>query len=695
MMADRLDERQTKESCPSPRPMAFTVDFGPCEGGSEQEHKKKLALRDSIGRFAPAKVKKPATALVVAVGQQPSKDNTNHLATVKDEVMILDEENNIKNDLAEAHRHAEAVEVDAEAEVEPAVSDAGTYTIDDEEEDPKDDPDLDSHAHDTTTITESHRDKDIHRTFGVITSEKVSCSRAEWVSVWASNTFAEDNPIQEEDDLAEAERSSSSQRRRLPPTPSRQNGYQHKDNHDEIEEDTNEYLRDTISLMTAMEARISSSTEETALQQAATSRDNKQKEVNNIAGTPTKRRPKTGGGSSSELRKSANNAAAKAKEAKEKAAQQWQRRKNYDPLKSMTKSKPSTANSSRDYTDESSDVESAASFSQRGCRDNSGSSLQATNPRVALIRSDGGRHSLRGQKEQENQHQGHHHGGPQSLGSPVRRPPFRNNVMSQNGGRSTSSLSSKEAEFQAWKRRKNYNPMRSATASVTSSKGGTPSSPASVAASSSISHHRTSPKAVVSKTNSSTVASAPEDNGMTKIHKRSASFHYPDGTSRITHSVYSSEEDFNDDEDDDEPRLYEVNDDELFLAYDSGGVVAPRRHVGSNRRTPTRGSGGAGSTSSTQSGSKLEALDNLVISTIFSVSTKLCLLSGKLVKSVQERTSDKEEEAMLQTLMYVLEDIDPPVSPSKKTSRELAGTLRNLKKVEQALQTLERSETDL
>ena len=107
MMADRLDERQTKESCPSPRPMAFTVDFGPCEGGSEQEHKKKLALRDSIGRFAPAKVKKPATALVVAVGQQPSKDNTNHLATVKDEVMILDEENNIKNDLAEAHRFVE------------------------------------------------------------------------------------------------------------------------------------------------------------------------------------------------------------------------------------------------------------------------------------------------------------------------------------------------------------------------------------------------------------------------------------------------------------------------------------------------------------------------------------------------------------------------------------------------------------
>lgn len=40
--------------------------------------------------------------------------------------------------------------------------------------------------------------------------------------------------------------------------------------------------------------------------------------------------------------------------------------------------------------------------------------------------------------------------------------------------------------------------------------------------------------------------------------------------------------------------------------------------------------------------------------------------------------------------VYVLEDSDLPSSPSKKTSRELAGTLRNLKKVEQALQVLER-----
>ena len=182
----------------------------------------------------------------------------------------------------------------------------------------------------------------------------------------------------------------------------------------------------------------------------------------------------------------------------------------------------------------------------------------------------------------------------------------------------------------------------------------------SVSSSKSSPKSSSSSKAAVSKTNSVKANSATDHelSSTSMLHKRSASFHYPDGTSRITHSVYSSEEDFNDEDDDEEePRmLYEVNEDELFLAYDAGGIVPPRRQ--SSRRTPSRSeqrSAGttAGSTSSTQSGSKLEALDNLVISTIFSVSTKLCLLSGKLVKNLQDRASDKEEEAMLQTLVRI------------------------------------------
>ena len=124
---------------------------------------------------------------------------------MKPDEILLDEENNIK-------KH----EI-----VEPAVSDAGTYTIDDEEEANHDDPQDDIEK----------REKEIHRAFGVVPSEKVS-SR-EWVSVWASNSFAEDNSIHESireeanDDDIDERSSSSQQRRRLPPTPLRQqNGYQ-------------------------------------------------------------------------------------------------------------------------------------------------------------------------------------------------------------------------------------------------------------------------------------------------------------------------------------------------------------------------------------------------------------------------------------------------------------------------------------
>ena len=165
------------------------------------------------------------------------------------------------------------------------------------------------------------------------------------------------------------------------------------------------------------------------------------KEVATITSNATPTKSRRGQNS----KKSNNSAAAKAKEAKEKAAAQWQRRKNYDPLKSMAKAKIHQ-NSRTEYTDESSDVESAASFSHASSI--RGAPGPPSNPRVALIRSDAGRHSLRGVKEDPN----FGSSGPQSLGSlsgsPVRRPPFRTNVMSQNGGRSTSSLSSKEAEFQ-------------------------------------------------------------------------------------------------------------------------------------------------------------------------------------------------------------------------------------------------------
>ena len=42
---------------------------------------------------------------------------------------------------------------------------------------------------------------------------------------------------------------------------------------------------------------------------------------------------------------------------------------------------------------------------------------------------------------------------------------------------------------------------------------------------------------------------------------------------------------------------------------------------------------------------------------------------------------DEDKASTLETVIYLLEDLDLPPSPAKKTSRELSGTLRNLKKM--------------
>ena len=114
--------------------------------------------------------------------------------------------------------------------------------------------------------------------------------------------------------------------------------------------------------------------------------------------------------------------------------------------------------------------------------------------------------------------------------------------------------------LKAWKRRKNYNPMRSATASVSMQNKSSAAAPSKTQQKQQQHHqlHQSSQKItdsvshkkeLVKINNNSAPESAPSNS---QLHKRSASFHYPDGSSRVTHSVYSSEEDFNDEEEDDE-----------------------------------------------------------------------------------------------------------------------------------------------
>merc|ERR1712062_465138 len=96
--------------------------------------------------------------------------------------------------------------------------------------------------------------------------------------------------------------------------------------------------------------------------------------------------------------------------------------------------------------------------------------------------------------------------------------------------------------------------------------------------------------------------------------------------------------------------------------------------------------------SPSKSRSKLEALDTLVISTIHNVSNKLCSNSAGVLRQPAAIFPEPEEEqaSTLETVIYLLEDMDLPPSPAKKTSRELSGTLRNLKKIEQALEMMKK-----
>ena len=93
-----------------------------------------------------------------------------------------------------------------------------------------------------------------------------------------------------------------------------------------------------------------------------------------------------------------------------------------------------------------------------------------------------------------------------------------------------------------------------------------------------------------------------------------------------------------------------------------------------------------------RSRSKLEALDSLVISTIHNVSNKLCTSSAAVLRqaALVFPEHDEDKASTLETVIYLLEDLDLPPSPTKKTSRELSGTLRNLKKIEQSMEMMKK-----
>ncbi len=136
---------------------------------------------------------------------------------------------------------------------------------------------------------------------------------------------------------------------------------------------------------------------------------------------------------------------------------------------------------------------------------------------------------------------------------------------------------------------------------------------------------------------------------------RSASFHYPDGESRIQRNVYSSEdEDYNDESNGRQPfrslnwkrsELVEVNDDEFILPIGNASSYG-RRGIYDH---PVESEVSAASSS--PMGRRLEALDSLVINTVFSMSARLCKHSAQLVKKAQENIVSEEQLSIMDTLV--------------------------------------------
>merc|ERR1711971_306195 len=219
------------------------------------------------------------------------------------------------------------------------------------------------------------------------------------------------------------------------------------------------------------------------------------------------------------------------------------------------------------------------------------------------------------------------------------------------GNRSNSCLTSAHSDYQTWRQTRRQNTENSAAAkklgSVTSSCNSSSSSNSSAAG----------------KQGASKLLGRLSQSMMANM-KRSASFHHENQQSQTTKEP--------------EPRTYRTSDDyyldedELFLPlYTTEEEPAEAR--------PARKD-------------QLSALDSLVINTSHNVSSKLCLAAADLLRSVSGVPGVEEDvdtSINLETVTFLLEDTSIIQNSHKnKMSQELAATLKNLKKLEQAFDIL-------
>nr|XP_045595513.1 centrosomal protein of 170 kDa protein B-like isoform X3 [Procambarus clarkii] len=373
---------------------------------------------------------------------------------------------------------------------------------------------------------------------------------------------------------------------------------------------------------------------------------------------------------------------------------------------------------------------------QGGQTSRGGSHSQATTPKSSsndFSRGDGGRFSLR---------------LPHSASTTaVSKSPSRTNVRKElasgtrrGAPRSNSTLSAKEVDFQNWKRRKNYDPMKAAAegrkkvdkksdklpqGNTISSSDRSPSPPGSLLRSASFhgtegmgvggrwprrpnhlytseddgpysleeeqahpvphcSPLRRSPTSPHQLSSPHTTSPARQTT-LSSARARRASYALSDeGEGQLgspTRKCWSgaltkssTEADF--------AATAHMRLRSVFTSLDESGSEGKRSPLGSTRGMV-----------SGRSKAKMEALDNLVISTIHSLSVKVRTTSETLLQKLKSQYDEEgDRAALLEAVLAHLSESDQTLTTgqSRSTSRELAGILRNLKKIEHALEVIDR-----
>ncbi|RXG72528.1 hypothetical protein Avbf_07214 [Armadillidium vulgare] len=314
-------------------------------------------------------------------------------------------------------------------------------------------------------------------------------------------------------------------------------------------------------------------------------------------------------------------------------------------------------------------------------------------------RTDGGRYSLRLPRS-----------GSSSIG--LSKSPSKSSIHKKEGPnnrkgatRSNSTLSSKEVDFQNWKRRKNYDPMKAAAegrkkqvekkqknaqpSAQINSDNRSPSPPGSLLRSASF--HGT--EGVMPhvrwtrKPNNAQPQYTSEDDGPYSLEEEVGPHPSPMHGSPLHRSPTSPHQLCQSPIR--HPQVRGSRRPSLGLSdegepqYQSGLRKVSLEESGSEgKRSPLNPGARTGSSNSaTGAGrpkTKMEALDNLVISTIHSLSVKY--------------DEEGDRAALLEEVLSHLSESDQSLTSgqTRSTSRELAGILRNLKKIEHALEVIDK-----